>query len=94
MVNTYQARAIGEYRLYLQQCNHIGHAIHNVASAQHGCRLRHNLLDGLSLARTLKRGRCNVGNSLGVVELQPLLQSSLGDKPKRKQLKFVNLFMC
>ena len=94
MVNTYQARAIGEYRLYLQQCNHIGHALHNVASAQHGCRLRHNLLDGLTLTRTLKRGRCDVGNSLGVVELQALLESPLGNQAEGKQCQLINFSWC
>ena len=56
MVNTYQARAIGEYGLDLQQCNHIGHALHNIISTQYGGGIGHNLLDGFACAGVLKRG--------------------------------------
>ena len=94
MVNTYQARAVGEDRLDLQKCNHIGHDLHNIALAKYGCRLCHNLLDGLTLTRTLKRGRCDVGNSLGVVELQALLESPLGNDAEGKQCQLINFSWC
>ena len=91
MVNTYQARAVGEYRLDLQECNHIGHALHNIALAKYGCRLCHNLLDTLTLAGAFECGRCDVGNGLGIVELQALFHTPLGNHTECEQREFVNL---
>ena len=94
MVDAHQTGTVRKHGFDLQQVDHVGDALHDVAFLQHAGRSFHNLFHGLAFTRSLQcRGR-NIGYGLRIIQFQPFFHTPFGDHTERKQHQLVNLFRC
>ena len=71
MVDAHQTGAVRKYGFDLQQVDHVGDALHDIAFFQYAGRPFHNLFHGLAFTRALQcRGR-DIGYGLRIIQFQP-----------------------
>ena len=78
LVQRDQLGAIGEGRLDLHLVDHLGDSFHHVVAGQHPASGIHQIDHGPPVASRFVDPRCEDGDGLGVVELQPSPPTLLG----------------
>src|SRR5690349_1729917 len=71
IMDGHQFRAVGEGGLYLHLGDDLGHAIHHVVSREELRAVAHELRHRPSVPRALQDRRRDVGDRLGMVQLEP-----------------------
>src|SRR5687768_3630608 len=82
-------RAVRKSCLDLDVMDHFRHALHDLFAGQQCRAVRHEVGDCSSLARPFQQGGRDVGDNLGIVQLQAFRLSPLCKQSGRKNQEFV-----